>query len=65
LEKSIKTKKNEDFEILVMGRLIGLVSAVTYMTSAEIIEFIPTFLERTQQRLDHFFATGKFLLKSV
>jgi Ser/Thr protein kinase RdoA (MazF antagonist) len=56
---------DEDFEILVMGRLIGLVSAVTYMTSAEIIEFIPTFLERTQQRLDHFFATGKFLLKSV
>jgi len=54
----------EDFEILVMGRLIGLVSAVGYMTSAEIQEFIPTFLERTQQRLDYFFATGKFLLKS-
>jgi Ser/Thr protein kinase RdoA (MazF antagonist) len=56
---------DEDFEILVMGRLIGLVSAVGYMTSAEIIEFIPTFLERTQKRLDHFFATGKFLLASV
>jgi Ser/Thr protein kinase RdoA (MazF antagonist) len=56
---------DEDFEILVMGRLIGLVSAVTYMTSAEIIEFIPTFLERTQMRLDQFFATGKFLLVSV
>jgi Ser/Thr protein kinase RdoA (MazF antagonist) len=53
---------DEDYEILVMGRLIGLVSAVTYMTSAEIIEFIPTFLERTQKRLDRFFATGKFLL---
>jgi hypothetical protein len=46
-----------------MGRLIGLVSAVTHMTSAEIIEFIPTFLDRTQKRLDHFFATGQFLLK--
>ena len=54
---------DEDYEILVMGRLIGLVSAVTYMTSAEIIEFIPTFLDRTQKRLDHFFATGQFLLK--
>ena len=53
---------DEDYEILLMGRLIGLVSAVTYMTSAEIIEFIPTFLERTQKRLDHFFATGKFSL---
>ena len=53
---------DEDYEILVMGRLIGLVSAVTYMTSAEIIEFIPTFLERTQTRLDHFFATGQLLL---
>jgi Ser/Thr protein kinase RdoA (MazF antagonist) len=53
---------DEDYEILIMGRLIGLVSAVTYMTSAEIIEFIPTFLERTQKRLDHFFSTGAFLL---
>jgi Ser/Thr protein kinase RdoA (MazF antagonist) len=55
---------NEDYEILIMGRLIGLVSAVTYMTSAEIIEFIPTFLDRTQKRLDHFFSTGEFLLKA-
>lgn len=55
---------DEDYEILIMGRLIGLVSAVTYMTSAEIIEFIPTFLDRTQKRLDHFFSTGKFLLKA-
>ena len=54
---------DEDYEILLMGRLIGLVSAVTYMTSAEIFEFIPTFLERTQKRLDHFFSTGEFLLK--
>jgi Ser/Thr protein kinase RdoA (MazF antagonist) len=53
---------SEDYEILIMGRLIGLVSAVTYMTSAEIIEFIPTFLDRTQTRLDHFFSTGEFLL---
>jgi len=56
---------NEDYEILIMGRLIGLVSAVTCMASAEIIEFIPTFLERTQKRLDHFFATGQLLLISV
>ena len=53
---------DEDYEILLMGRLIGLVSAVTYMTSAEIIEFIPTFLERTQKRLDQFFSNGEFLL---
>jgi Ser/Thr protein kinase RdoA (MazF antagonist) len=55
----------EDYEILVMGRLIGLVSAVLDMTSAEIIEFLPIFLERTQLRLDHFYATGKLLLISV
>jgi Ser/Thr protein kinase RdoA (MazF antagonist) len=55
---------DEDYEILIMGRLIGLVSAVTYMTSAEIIEFIPTFLDRTQKRLEHFFSTGEFLLKA-
>lgn len=55
----------EDYEILVMGRLIALVSAVLEMTSAEIIEFLPTFLERTQLRLDHFYATGKLLLIRV
>jgi Ser/Thr protein kinase RdoA (MazF antagonist) len=53
---------NEDFEVLVMGRLIVLVNAVLEMTSAEVIEFLPTFLERAQKRLDHFFAEGELLL---
>ena len=53
---------DEDFEVLVMGRLIVLINAVLEMTSAEIIEFLPVFLERSQKRLDHFFSNGELLL---
>ena len=52
----------EDFEKLLLARLVVLVNAVLTMTSAEIIEFLPTFLERVQKRLDGFFATGEFLI---
>jgi hypothetical protein len=55
---------DEDFEVLVMGRLIVLINSVLEMTSAEIIEFLPVFLERSQKRLDHFFSNGELLLIS-
>jgi Ser/Thr protein kinase RdoA (MazF antagonist) len=54
---------DEDYEVLVMGRLIVLINAVLDMTSAEIVEFLPTFLVRAQKRLDYFFATGEFAIK--
>jgi Ser/Thr protein kinase RdoA (MazF antagonist) len=54
---------DEDYELLLLSRMILLVNAVLDMTSAEIIEFLPTFMKRTQLRLDHFFATGQLLLK--
>ena len=53
---------DEDYEVLLLGRLIVLINAVLDMTSAEIIEFLPTFLTRAQKRFDHFYATGEFSL---
>jgi len=53
---------DEDYEALVMGRLLLLINGVLSMTSAEILEFLPTFFERSQKRLDNYFATGKLLL---
>ena len=53
---------DEDYEILLMGRMIVLIDAVLDMTSAEAIEFLPKFLNKTQRRFDHFYATGKFAL---
>ena len=53
---------DEDYEVLLLGRLIVLINAVLDMTSAEIIEFLPTFLTRAQKRFTHFYATGEFSL---
>jgi Ser/Thr protein kinase RdoA (MazF antagonist) len=53
---------DEDYEVLLLSRLICLINAVLDMTSAEIIEFLPKFLVRAQKRLDHFYATGEFSL---
>jgi Ser/Thr protein kinase RdoA (MazF antagonist) len=53
---------DEDYEVLLLGRLIVLIDAVLGMTSAEIIEFLPKFLVRAQKRFDHFYATGEFSL---
>jgi len=53
---------DEDYEVLLLGRLIVLIDAVLAMTSAEIIEFLPKFLVRAQKRFDHFYATGQFTL---
>jgi len=53
---------DEDYEVLLLGRLIVLIDAVLDMTSAEIIEFLPKFLVRAQKRFNHFYATGQFTL---
>jgi Ser/Thr protein kinase RdoA (MazF antagonist) len=53
---------DEDFEVLLMGRLLLLINTIVEMTSAEEIKFLPVFLDRAQRRLDHFFSTGKFRL---
>ena len=53
---------DEDFEVLLMGRLLLLINTIVEMTSAEEIKFLPVFLGRAQRRLDHFFNTGKFSL---
>ena len=52
----------QDYELLLLGRMIVLVGFVLEGTSAEIRDFVPEFLRRTQLRLDHFNATGKLLL---
>jgi Ser/Thr protein kinase RdoA (MazF antagonist) len=53
---------DEDYEVLLLGRLIVLIDAVLDMTSAEIIEFLPKFLVRAQKRFDQFYSTGQFTL---
>lgn len=53
---------DDDYEVLLLGRLIVLINAVLDMTSAEIIEFLPTFLTRAKKRFTHFYATGEFSL---
>jgi len=55
----------EDFEVLVMARALCLTNAILDMTSAEIVEFVPTYMKRTKKRLHHFFATGEFILVKV
>lgn len=53
---------DEDYEILLLGRMIVLIDAVLDMTSADAIDFLPKFLVKTQKRFDHFYATGEFSL---
>ena len=51
---------DEDYEILLLGRMIVLIDALLDMTSADAIDFLPKFLIKTQMRFDHFYATGEF-----
>ena len=60
--KELPSISAEDFEVMVMARGLLLTNAVLSMTSAEIVEFTPTYMERTKTRLKNFFATGDFLL---
>ena len=53
---------DEDYEVLLLGRLIVLIDAVLGMTSAEIIESLPKFHVRAQKRFDQFYSTGQFTL---
>jgi len=52
----------DDFEALLMGRLLVLVNDVLMLTSADEREFLPTFLGRAKKRLRAFFDTGVFTL---
>jgi len=60
--KELPKISDEDYEALILSRLLVLINSVLNMTSAEIIEFLPTFMKRCQLRLDHYFATGQLLL---
>lgn len=52
----------EDYELLLVGRLILLVNGILGSTSAELVGFVPLFLDRAERTLDHFFATGQLRL---
>jgi Ser/Thr protein kinase RdoA (MazF antagonist) len=60
--KELPKISEADYEALLLSRLLVLINSVLDMTSAEIIEFLPTFMKRCQLRLDHYFATGQLLL---
>jgi Ser/Thr protein kinase RdoA (MazF antagonist) len=53
---------SEDYETLLMGRLLPLIGTVLAMTAAEDIAAIPGFLKRAELRLNHFFDRGQFSL---
>jgi Ser/Thr protein kinase RdoA (MazF antagonist) len=52
----------EDFELLVISRQIVLLNDLLQVTTAEEREFVPTYLEYTRKRFQHFYETGVFKL---
>ncbi len=52
----------EDYEVLLMGRLLLLLGTVLEMTAADDVAAIPGFLIKVRNRLNHFFDTGEFSL---
>jgi Ser/Thr protein kinase RdoA (MazF antagonist) len=60
--KELPSISAEDFEVLVMARGLLLTNAILSMTSAEIVEFTPTYMQRIKVRLRNFFDTGEFML---
>ena len=52
----------EDFELLVISRQIVLLNDLLHVTTAEEREFVPTYLEYTRKRFQHFYETGVFKL---
>jgi len=49
-----------EFESLLLSRQLVLLNSLFGMTTAEEIEFIPTYLDWTKKRIEHFNSSGKF-----
>lgn len=51
-----------EIEALLAARNILLLSDVLVSSNAELVEFVPTYLERTKLRLAHYLESGTYLL---
>ncbi len=54
--------EQHELEALLASRNILLLSDLMITTNAEMIEFLPTYLERTKLRLGNYLSTGQYLL---
>lgn len=59
---SVPNFNQQDFELLILSRQILLLSELLVIETAEEREFIPTYLEYTEKRIQHFYDTGVFKL---
>jgi len=55
---------SEQFELMVVSRALLLLSDLLVNTTAEMIEFLPKYIQRTERRLEVFEAEGRFKLIS-
>jgi len=52
----------EELEALIASRNLMLLSDLLVNNTAEMQDFVPTYVERTERRLRHYLATGRFNL---
>ncbi len=58
--RPVPTFNEEDFELLLVSRQIVLLNDLLKVTTAEEREFVPTYLEYTKKRFQHFYDTAVF-----
>ncbi len=60
--RELPTFEQHELEALLASRNILLLSDLLVTTNAEMIEFLPTYIERTKLRLENYLKTGQYLL---
>lgn len=60
--RAVPSFNQQDFELLLISRQLLLLNDLLTITTAEEKEFIPTYLEYTRLRFEHYRATGTFKL---
>ena len=60
--RELPSFEQRELEALLASRNILLLSDLLVSTNAELIEFLPTYIERTKLRLENYLKTGQYLL---
>jgi Ser/Thr protein kinase RdoA (MazF antagonist) len=60
--RELPSFEQHELEALLASRNILLLSDLLVTTNAELIEFLPTYIERTKLRLENYLKTGQYLL---
>ncbi len=63
--KELPQHSEEEFEALLAGRNLLLLSEITAMLTAGYEEFVPEYCRRTVKRMRHWLDTGRFEVKPV